>query len=129
MTERGKIRNRENALQIRDFSGLRWGNITPTDNDGFIDFQNNLFIYIELKYGNKQLDYGQELAFERQCDACQRGGVPTYFIVASHWAEGDIDVANAVVTMCRYKKKWQYPKKQTTVREAIDKLRERHLRI
>ena len=34
--DRGKIRNRECAGQLKDFSGLRFGKITPTDIDGFV---------------------------------------------------------------------------------------------
>jgi len=40
---RGKIEHRDRARQIRDFSNLRYGNITPTDIDGLIEYQNKCF--------------------------------------------------------------------------------------
>ena len=49
MDKRGKIGNRRRALQIRDFTGLRWGNITPTDIDALIDFGDKVFVFIEVK--------------------------------------------------------------------------------
>ena len=47
MAERGVIRNRQFAQQLRDFSGLRFGKITPTDIDGFMDFGDRLFVVLE----------------------------------------------------------------------------------
>ena len=48
MFERGVIHNRERGAQIRDYSGLRFGNITPTDIDGFMDFGGRVFVVFEL---------------------------------------------------------------------------------
>lgn len=131
MNERGRINNRARATQIKDFTGLRWGKITPTDIDGFIDFHNKLFIYIELKYGNATLPNGQRLALERQADAGNKAMIPTYVIVAQHLDEGDIKVAEAIVIEIyntnMNKTKWHVMKNKTkTVKEIIDKIREHH---
>lgn len=105
--DRGVIRNRQFATQIRDFSTLRIGTITPTDVDGLIEYRNKCFILIETKHGNSELPRGQELALERLCDSMNK---PTMLIVASHNTDGDIDVGGCVVTKYRYAKVWHKPK-------------------
>jgi hypothetical protein len=132
LVERGVIRNREYSLQVKDFSGLRWGNITPTDIDIpeiplFIDFGNRLFIWGELKHGVSEPTPGQRLAFERICDACERGKVPTYFLIAKHNDTGDINVAVAIVSEYRHSFVWKKTKRLITVREVVDILRTKHL--
>jgi hypothetical protein len=37
------INSREQIKIVNDFSGLRFGSISPTDIDGMIDFQNKAF--------------------------------------------------------------------------------------
>lgn len=110
MNMRGVIQNREYKQQIADFSGLRFGKITPTDLDAFMDFGNKLFVFVEAKYGGADLPYGQRLALERLCDACHappsRSAVA--FIV-SHTSKGDIDFASTVVTRYRWEGKWHAP--------------------
>jgi len=44
MIERGVIRNKQYARQIRDFSGIAVRNITPTDIDGFFEMKNEVFV-------------------------------------------------------------------------------------
>lgn len=103
---RGLIRNRHRGTQCRDFSGLRFGNITPTDIDGLIEYRDKAYILIEVKYKDAELLYGQQLALERLCDDLQEQK-PTLLIVASHEDdEDDIDVAKSIVRRCRFKGKW-----------------------
>lgn len=118
--ERGKIRNREFAQQIKDFSGLWFGKITPTDIDAFLDFGDNIFIFIETKHGTSPLPYGQKLALERLCDASVVAGKTSVALIAHHQIPGDIDVAKLLVDEIRMNKKWRKPNKIMNVREAID---------
>lgn len=104
--QRGVIRNRNYANQVRDFSGLRFNNITPTDIDGMIEYKNLCYVYIETKYDGAELPFGQKLALERQTDDMQKVK-PTITIIASHNSEGDIDVANTTVTQYRWKGEWR----------------------
>ena len=117
--DRGRIRNRKYAKQLRDFSGLRFGKITPTDIDAFLDFQDNTFIFIETKYGDAKLSTGQRLALERVCDACADSGRNSMVIVASHDTHDDIDVAGLPVVRIRLHKKWREPSKKRTVLKTI----------
>ena len=121
-SERGKIRNRECAKQLKDFSGLRFGKITPTDIDGFVDFQNKAFVIFEIKYGSTPMPYGQRIGYERLADACEKAGIQTLVIVAHHniQAPMDIDVAVLPVTKVRIGGKWRKPNVPHTVRSAFE---------
>ena len=126
MSERGVIECRERARQINDFSGLRFGNITPTDIDGFIDFNNKVFIWFELKYINaRTLQTGQKLALERLCDACSDAGKESWVFVAEHSVADvslDIDSAITKVILYRHDKVWREPKAETLLKPAIERV-------
>jgi len=119
-SERGVIRNRDWATQVRDFSGLRYGTITPTDIDGLIEYKDIAFIVIETKHEGCEMPFGQRLALQRLCDACQKAGKETLLIVASHNTEGDIDFANTKVVETRYLFRWKEQNNGMTTKEAID---------
>jgi hypothetical protein len=120
--DRGKIRTRQYAAQLKDFSGLRFGRITPTDIDGFVDFQNRAFVIFEIKHGATTMPYGQRLGYERLADACEKAGIKTLVIVAHHniAAPADIDVASLPVTQVRLCGKWKPPNIPHTVRTAFE---------
>lgn len=127
MHERGKIRNREFATQIRDFSGLRYGKITPTDIDGFLDFGNKLFVFIESKYGTGRLPYGQRLALERLCDACHCPPLRvSILLIGRHLEKDNVDYANMRVVEYRWRKKWCDAEKEKTIGEVISMMIERY---
>lgn len=119
-SERGIFRNRQYAQQLKIFKGLRFGRITPTDIDGFMDFGNNVYVFIEAKHGTAPLPYGQKLALERLCDTCTDAGKAAVVLIAHHQTDGDIDVAALPVSLLRMKGKWRKPKKAVNVREAIE---------
>lgn len=127
MLERGVIRNREFAQQIKDFSGLRFGNITPTDIDAFMDFGDRLFIVIEGKHNGAELHRGQRLAIERLVDAChcppRRISVA---IIVDHY-EGtsqDVDYSKTTVRSYRLNRIWRQPlKRGMLLRDAIERLK------
>jgi len=122
MPERGVIHNRPAAEQIRDYSGLRWGTITPTDIDGFLDFRGRLFVLIELKYIGADMGAGQRLAYERLCKAITR--VPVYCLVCQHDNGLDEDIKTATSILVEYwaSGKWRKPKTYLTAWEAINVL-------
>lgn len=121
---RGIISNRDRARQIRNYKGLRYGNITPTDIDGLIEYKNKGYIIIELKYEAAELPLGQQLALERLTDDLERSGKSTICIVASHQeidCNKDIDVANTFVSNYRLKGNWYTPNIQLTTKQLIEK--------
>lgn len=127
MVERGVIRERGFKNQVADMSGLRWGNITPTDLDAFLDFGDRLFVLIEGKFCGARIQEGQLKAIERLCDAAH---CPprrhSFAIIADHSAPDsqDIDFASMTVRTIRQNRKWTFPmQKGLTVKAAIDRMR------
>jgi len=118
---RGATTFKQRAKQGRDFTGLRYGNITPTDLDGLIEFRNECYVFIEAKKIGAEMPYGQKLALERLCDDMQKVK-PTLLIVISHDTPVDkeIDFANSCVEKYRYKGRWAVPQKVPTAKQLID---------
>ncbi len=122
----GVIRNREFARQIKDFSGLRFGQITPTDIDGFMDFGDRLFVVIEGKHAGSMLKTGQRLALERLVDAChcppRRIAVA---MVIDHFdaAAEDVNYSTCTVRTMRWNGRWVAPLEHgITCRRAVERL-------
>lgn len=122
--QRGKIYNPDRAGQLKDFSGLRWDKITPTDVDGLVDFGDKLWVNMEFKYGDAPLPYGQRLAIERLCSDLAKTK-PTLGIIARHThpANEPIDCANAEVAEIWYDGKFTPPAGRYTVRTLTDAFR------
>lgn len=116
---RGKIRNRQYATQVRDFSGLRFRNITPTDIDGLIEYRNKGYVFIETKYRDAHLPDGQRLALERLCDDLERAGKPTLSIIASHSCNGDINVGDTTVSEYRFRYRWRQTRRETRTKDFV----------
>ncbi len=122
---RGKINSVARKQQINDFSGLRYGKITPTDIDGVIEYKDRATVFIEVKYAGARLPFGQRLALQRLVNDVAAAGKRAIAIVADHDVHdtGDsIPVADCKVRefcLCN-ETVWRPPKKRTTVREMID---------
>lgn len=123
MLLRGQIYNREKANMQNDFSGVRFrGNITPTDIDGFIDFGNDGFVFLETKGYGAYMTLGQRKALERLCKAAEGAGIPSIAIKSIHYnvPPEDIDVANSMVHEYWYDGRWKREKSGRTVKQLID---------
>lgn len=98
---RGVIQNRERSKQVIDYSGIRYGNITPTDIDGFIEYHDKVYIFYEFKRKGYDMPHGQKLAFMRLVDALFCEKKFALLIRCEHDTfnpNDDIDAANAIVT-------------------------------
>jgi len=126
---RGRIRHRERAKQLRDFSGLQFGLITPTDIDCMIEFRDRLYVFVEYKIEGAIMDLGQRLCFERLTRSIATSGRHAYAIVAEHNTNvySDIDAANAIVKEVCAGGKWHEATKGNTVFECINLLYEKHV--
>ena len=121
MPERGVIKTREYGAQVRDYSRLRIGNITPTDLDMLIEYHDKCFVFAETKFKNMVLPGGQSLALERLCDACERAGKPSILFVTTHnrGIGEDIDMDRTIITAYRYKFKWAVPEEPVYLGDAV----------
>ena len=114
-----EIKNRDYLARIKNFSGLKFGSISPTDLDGFLDFGNRLFIFVETKFADSILRGGQKLALERLCDACQTEHRTSILIVTNYWDDGEIDIGETIVQQYRLRGRW-YEATDITLRAAIE---------
>lgn len=119
-------RNKTHGSQIKDFSGLRWGAISPTDIDAILEFSNRLFIIVEAKYKNAQVPFGQKLCLERLCDAIQSETKTCVLMLTSHESDGDIDMGLTIVRQYRENGVW-HESPEMTLREVIDIMRRKYL--
>lgn len=119
--QKGKIHFKKRAAQFNDFSGVRYGNMTPTDIDGHLEYQNRLHIFLEGKYEGAPHPYGQQLAQERLNDDVAQTK-PCLTVVYNHQypAEMDVPVAECFVEKFYRNRKWHKPEKDTCVKELCD---------
>lgn len=117
---RGSIRNRDVAAQLRDFSGLCFGDITPTDIDGMIEYRNKGYVYIEAKGFDARVPHGQSLALVRQHDDMSKVK-PVLTIFADHYATlgQDVDYAKATIRKFRFGMRWHEPKDKIIVYQVV----------
>lgn len=121
---RGKIQFRERAKQIIDFSGLRYGLITPTDIDGVIEYHDKAYIFLEFKLFDREMPDGQRLALERICDGLEKSGKECAVFLCIHNVSDcnkDISAANSIVRSVYWRGKWIRLKNYITVKEQVDK--------
>lgn len=115
--DRGKIRTCPwRKKQLFDVSGLRYGKITGTDMDLFIEMDDKVFLFYEFKYlqpshkgEDYELPYGQRVAYTRLVDAlCETGRTAVLFTCTHRVddAEQEVTVDDLHVSKYYHKGKW-----------------------
>lgn len=120
---RGAIQFRDRRKQIIDCRGLRYGNITPTDCDGLIEYHGKAYILFELKKRGTEVPKGQLLALVRAVDDWRRARKPALLIIAEHDVENpaeDIDAAKCNVRSYYGGGVWKHPNAPITLKDTID---------
>ena len=121
----GKIRYPARSTQLIDFSGVRFGNATPSNVDGLLEIKGKLFVVLEYKHTSAQkIPLGQRMMIERLADQLGVGDCCSIAIIATHDAPvgKEIDGANAVVCEIRWKGKWlDFTGKNFNVRQCVDR--------
>lgn len=121
-SNRGKIQNKDRARQIIDFSGIRYGNITPTDVDGLIEYHDKAVVFLEYKFGDAEMPFGQKLALERVANNNQKAGKHATVMLCEHDVEDcmrDVDASSAIVRDFYYAGVWYHDGKRD-VKEVLD---------
>jgi len=115
---KGVIKYRKRALQVNDFSGLvRHRGITPTDIDGYIEYNGVAFLFMEGKHKNAAECYGQKLAFKHLVDAIngtEKIACAIVYIHETHSYE-DVDVSTCLVSEVYWKGMWFSENKRTVI--------------
>ena len=120
---RGSIQFPERRKQLVDFQKLRIGNITPTDCDGLIEYQNKAYILFEIKYRNATVPQGQLLALTRAVDDFSTAHKPALLIIAEHDVDDpsqNIDASQCIVRQCYFDGVWKAPSKPRTLKDLIN---------
>jgi len=105
----GKIRNPDRAFQHIDYTGIRYGNATPSNIDGILELQGKLFVLFEYKHVSaQQMPKGQRMMIERIVDGLQSDGVVSIAIIGLHESPigEEIDASSARAVEVRWKKEW-----------------------
>jgi hypothetical protein len=123
---RGDVYNEDRYKQLVDYSGVRYGNITPTDIDGFIEYHDEIYVFYELKHMGGKMPHGQQMALENLANCVKRAGRSPIIIVADHDTPTNqkVDAASTIVRCYYSGGEWRYPSKQigrdVTLKELTD---------
>lgn len=119
---RGKIQYRDRSRQIIDYYKVRYGNITPTDMDGFIEYKDKAFVFYEFKLEGASVPRGQELALIRLVNMANKAGKSAVLFICRHNVrdpEQDIDAASSIVEKIYWDNHW-HKGSNKTVKEQTD---------
>ena len=97
---RGSYNHTKMARQLLRFDGLRYGNVTPMDVDGLIEWKNRKRAILEVKMKNVKVLDGERLALERMVNDFYHAGKEAIAIVADHTvfdAKEDVMVKDCLV--------------------------------
>jgi len=121
----GKIRYPARAFQHIDFSGIRYGNATPSNVDGVLELEGKLFVILEYKHESAQaMSKGQRMMIERITDGLDSGGKYAIAVIGTHSSPvgKEIDGANSKAVEVRWKGEWKsMDDKNFTVKDCIDR--------
>jgi hypothetical protein len=120
----GRLNNKERYFQETDYSGLRVGNMTPTDLDGLLEYSNIAYMFFEVKYVGKSMPAGQKLALEHLAMDLTRAGKKTVVLIVEHEIENTNDIipvgdCNVREVLFGCQGFWRVPKYALTAREAM----------
>lgn len=122
MAAKGEIENPDYALQVRDFTGLRWMNITPSDLDAMVEYHDKAWVIIEMKHINSDgCSDGQELMLQRLYTDLKKSGKAVLLVYARNSIEPPypIPYALCLVEKYKYNDETVYPE-DMTVKKLID---------
>jgi hypothetical protein len=120
----GAIRNPARAFQHIDFTGIRYGNATPSNVDGILELGGKLFVLLEYKHVSAQaMPKGQRLLIERTVDALE-SKARSIAIVGEHGTPVGqvIDGANTPAIEIRWAGEWRDMEgRGFTVKDCVDR--------
>ena len=123
--KRGSYNHVNMGKQLLRFDGISFGNVTPMDIDGLIEWHDKKRVLLEIKRKGVYVLGGERLALERMVNDFQTAGKESLAIIADHTVfntNDDVKVEDCVVREIYYSKEkvWRPPKKIMTVRTILD---------
>lgn len=115
------------AQQVNSFESLQVGKLGATDIDAMIEYKDKGYLFIEIKYLDKQVPLGQRIALERLVKDTGNNKL-SIALVCEHWesdTEKFVDVGNCFIReiFTSTEMKWRPTKTVMTVRELYDLFR------
>lgn len=107
-TKKSLIRNSKQVKQVIDFTGVKNGNIHPSDIDAVLEFNNDALILIEVKRKYNKIPTGQRLLLERINDSWHNQE-KAIVLKVTHTFKDDtknIPLEKCFVEVCYYKGNW-----------------------
>lgn len=123
--ERGVYQSENRGRQLLKFNGMRWGDITPTDIDGIIDYQDAVWIIYEVKMIGKDVPYGQRLAIIRLIQDAKQAGKHGCAMIVEHNVidpSNDVYLKDCIVReiYTTDEMQWRPPRRRITAFEATN---------
>ena len=122
-SNRGVIQFRKRRQQIIIADRIRYGNITPSDIDGWFEYRNKGHWFIELKYKDALPSKAQILGYKRLANDLEKGGKPAIVIYAKHIVhnvEEDIDMAACIVRRVYFRGEYYVFNNNEKVKDITD---------
>jgi hypothetical protein len=122
------IRNIKRMAQCIEYEGMVFGKCKPTDIDQSIDFQGNVFIFSEFKFGLSGLTPGQKYHLQHLVKAVNKGGKQAYAVLVTHDTpvEELISSYNSRVVMYYDGNGWTRPSRETTHYEWMKEIHDEY---
>lgn len=123
LDDRGIFHNRDRAKQLIKFEGIKFGKITPTDIDFFIEYKDALRIVGDYKYGDAELPIGQRLLLQRLVNDFTKINKPSIAFVARHFikdSNSDVDGVNCEIDETYFDGNWIKSNKKCTVKQLCE---------
>lgn len=124
MAERGEIIYPARIKQVYTFSGFRYGTKTPTDIDFLIEYDDQAWVFGEVKLKGVPLNVGQRLVLERLVnDSRPKWAIAFFASHEVHDPEKCVEIKSCLVEgyYQRLQAGWFPPKRPITVLEFVDK--------
>ena len=123
--KRGVYQNQNRGRQLLRFDGMQYGNITPTDFDGVIEYRNRLWLMYEAKMEGKEVPQGQRLALERfikSITIAKKHGIAMIVEHNIHNTDCDVYLKDCKVRelIKTENQIWRPPKYEVTVKQITD---------
>ena len=122
--ERGIYRNPDRGRQLLLFDGMQYGNITPSDLDGYIEYKDKGWVWVEAKVAGAEVPIGQRLAMERFCNDMGMAHKHAIAMVVEHSTEPweDVHLRDCIVRELYWngERRWRKPYRRITAKQATD---------
>lgn len=123
--KRGSYNHRRMGKQLLCFDGITYGNVTPMDIDGLIEWHDQKRVLLEIKLNGVKVLGGERLALERMVNDFAKIGKESIAIIADHKVfetDKDVMVRNCIVREIYHsrEKVWRPTKRIMDVGTLLD---------